>query len=91
MTDVSIDQTVLQVASTDILRAARELLTMGAPRSLQGSAVGSDVVEAVLAQVGVEQAARAEIVAEMLLSQGWAPAAAAQEFAGMDRSMAGAR
>ncbi len=87
MTTVSIDSAVLRSVSVAISRAAIEVAATREAGAAGATALGSDEVAEVLAQVGMEQAVRASVVSESLSSAAVMPSRAAAEFGALDRGM----
>lgn len=90
MADVSVDLHVLQESGRSVLDAATSLPATGAPGHVGDGAVGSTEAAAVLTQVGLEQATRAQTLATTLADAGRRPVAAANAVDALDRGMLGA-
>ncbi|WP_127817688.1 hypothetical protein [Microbacterium sp. CPCC 204701] len=88
--DVSVDLHVLQESGRAVLDAATSLSATGEPGPVSEAAVGSAEVAAVLAQVSLEQATRAETAATTLGVAGRKPGGAAHAVDALDRGIVGA-
>lgn len=88
--DVSVDLDVLQDSGRTVLDEAASLPETGEPSYVGDAAVGSSEVAAVLAQVRLEQATRAETIAVSLTAAGRRPIAGANAVDALDCGMVGA-